>query len=173
MFTLISFVGQQGYTRRTMIITLPEKTTFDAELMQYATLLDIPNFRFVKMRDELPPKPHRVECGILNLNGHTQRGSHWTAWYKDGMQRWYFDSFGEAPPLELLTYLKTSEELKHDAPVIRRSAVIVQHYESNECGSLCLYVLKLLTSHVPFSRILSSLVARYQTFPTPHLTIKL
>ena len=146
---------------------------FDADLMRYVRILSIPNFRGVMMRDELPVKPLDVECGVLNLNTHTQQGSHWICWYKYRKERYYFDSFGEPPPLELLRYLKTSAELKSNAPVIRRSAVTVQHYKSNECGSLCLYVLKMLTNGLSFSTILSTLVERYLQSPTSALTIKL
>ena len=144
-----------------MGVTLPRGTLYDGELVRYVQRLNIPNFRGVKMRDELPVKPHKEECGILNFNTHNQPGSHWVCWYKSGSERYYFDSFGEPPPIEILTYLKTYEELRKNSPVIRRSAVTVQHYRSNECGSLCLFVLKKLSENVPFSEILMTLLKRY------------
>ena len=101
-----------------MIITLPDTTSFDDELIRYAQLLEIPNFRCVSMRI-----PHTVESGILNLADHKQTGTHWTCWYKNGERRCYFDSFAEPPPLEILKYLKSSEELKQNTPVIHRNAV--------------------------------------------------
>ena len=156
-----------------MKVTLPRTTMYDDELERYVRILNIQHFRCIRMRDELPHKPFKVECGILNLNTHTQQGSHWICWYKNQHERYYFDSFGEPPPPELLRYLKTSEELESNAPTIRRSAVTVQHYESNECGSLCLYMLKLLSDGIPFSTILSTLVERYLHTPTSPLTIKL
>ena len=58
------------------------------------------------MRDELTgTRPREIECGILNLNNHTQRGSHWTCWFKVGKERYYFDSYGEPPPIKLLILL--------------------------------------------------------------------
>ena len=118
------------------------------------------------MRDELPPKTFKQECGILNFNTHDQQGSHWVCWFKSDNDRYYFDSFGESPPVELLTYLKTYEEMKNNSPVIRQSAVTVQHYESNECGSLCLFVLKKLSEKVKLSEILTYLSERYHhSFP--------
>ena len=147
---------------RVMEVTLPKHTMYDGELLRYVEKLQIPDFRGVKMRDELPPRPHHQECGVLNFNTHLQRGSHWVCWYKNGNERYYFDSFGEPPPFEMMTYLKTDEEMRDDSPVIRRSAVTVQHYESNECGSLCLFVLKLLSENVPFSQILETLLIRYE-----------
>ena len=128
-----------------MKIKLPRDTMSDQDLLRYATGLNVVNFRGVRMRDELKgQKPRKNECGILNFNTHTQRGTHWTCWVKFGKTRYYFDSFGEPPPIELTKYLKTETELKNDSAVIRRSAVTVQHDNSNECGALCLYVLTKL-----------------------------
>ena len=100
-----------------MRVTLPKQTMYDGDLIRYASLLKIPDFRGVKMRDELPVKPHSIECGILNFNTHLQLGSHWTCWYKNGTTCYYFDSFGQIPPTELITYLTSP---------IHRSAVIVR-----------------------------------------------
>ena len=154
-----------------MIIRLPESTTYDSDLMHYANILKIPNFCHVKMRDELGKRPLFQECGIINLNKHTELGSHWTAYFKDGDRRYYFDSYGQAPPRELLEYLKTSSEMKQNAAVIHRSAVMVQHLDTDECGALCLYVLKKLSIGESFSKILASLLQRFQTSPTPPLSI--
>ena len=45
--------------------------------------LKISHFRGVFMKDELPKKIYRVECGIINLEDSIQDGSHWTAYYKN------------------------------------------------------------------------------------------
>ena len=125
------------------------------------------------MRDELSAKPQTNECGILNLNKHTQSGSHWTSWYKIGQDRYYFDSYGERPPLEIERYLKTKEELKNDQPAIKRSAITVQHDISNECGALCLYVLYNLSNGQSFPHILGRLEKRYAKTKTPPLIISI
>ena len=148
-----------------MPLTLPTRTLYEGEVLRLAQKLNIPDFRGVKMRDELPPEPRDQECGILNFETHDQSGSHWVAWYKSGNHRYYFDSYGEPPPLELISYLKTHKEISEGLPVIRQSAVTVQHYQ-NECGSLCLYVLKKLSDKVPFSEILDFLRTRYH-HPSP------
>ena len=139
---------------------LPTKTLTDADLLHYVTKLKIPNFRGVCMRDELSGRPWKNECGILNFETHLQKGSHWTAWFKNGKDRYYFDSYGEPPPQELLKYLKTSKE--YNLPTIKRSAVTVQHDNTSECGSLCLYVLKQLSDGVHFPDILEGLLYRYE-----------
>ena len=152
---------------------LPCKTMFDGDLINYAKKLKIPYFIGVMMRDELPPHPKLNECGILNLNTHLQQGSHWICWYKKGKMRYYFDSFAEPPPSELLTYLKTSMELTEDTPCIIRNAVTVQHDESSECGSLCLFVLKRLSSGITFPDILTFLESRYNKRSSEPLKIEL
>ena len=155
-----------------MIFTLPESTTYDSDLEHFADLLKIRNFRHVRMRDELDGTPFLQECGIINLNTHTQSGSHWTCYFKDQDRRFYFDSYGQPPPTELLMYLKSSSELEENAAVIHRNAVMVQHLNTDECGSLCLYVLKKLDESEPFSEILTFLLTRFSSFPTPALSIK-
>ena len=152
---------------------LPKGTMTDQDLLRYVTRLNVPNFRGVRMRDELiEQRPRGNECGILNFNTHTQRGSHWTCWFKSGKVRYYFDSFGEPPPTELLNYLKTPRELKNDIAAIRRSAVTVQHDDSNECGALCLYVLKQLGKGVGFPNILNGLLKRYESPTAATLVIE-
>lgn len=156
-----------------MEITLPRDTMFDSDLNRYVHILSIPHFRGVMMRDELPSNPLNKECGILNLNTHNQSGSHWVCWYKNQNDRYFFDSFGEPPPMELLIYLKTNSEYQNHLPVIRRSAITVQHYYSNECGSLCLYMLKKLSKGISFPKILNELAERFSKIPSPSLTINI
>ena len=86
-------------------IVLPNSTMYDSDILNYVRRLRIPNFHGVKMRDELPSKPRKIESGILNLNTSYEVGSHWVAWYKNGKERYYFDSFGEPPPIEMMQYL--------------------------------------------------------------------
>ena len=155
-----------------MAYNLPKNTLFDDDILHYASSLQIPDFAGVKMRDQLPIHPGFKECGILNLEPHTEQGSHWTAWLKDGKERYYFDSFGERPPVELERYLKSDKELKNYQPAIRRSAVTVQHDTSKECGALCLYVLYRLSRGEPFACILKDLQERYLKRKSSPLVIK-
>jgi hypothetical protein len=58
------------------------------------------------MKDELPQKVNKVECGIINLENSSEEGSHWVAYYKNNDKKYYFDSYGNAPPpKELVKYL--------------------------------------------------------------------
>ena len=146
---------------------------FNSDLEKYVDILSISHFRGVMMRDELPNFPLKIECGILNLNTHNQSGSHWICYYKNGNERYFFDSFGETPPCELIKYLKTPREYHNALPVIQRSAIAVQHYGSSECGSLCLYVLKQMTNGKKYPKILLELGKRFTKIPTPPLIINI
>ena len=74
-------------------VEIPDKVLTNFDLIEYVIKLEIPNFRGVFMRDTLPPRPHTVECGIVNLNTSREKGSHWVCYYKKGLDRVYFDSF--------------------------------------------------------------------------------
>ena len=151
---------------------LPQHALYDTEIIEFAKKLKIPYFIGVKMRDELPSfQPNTRECGILNLNTHLQKGSHWVCWSKRGKERYYFDSFGEPPPAELLYYLKTPLELIKDLSAIRCNAVAVQHDQSSECGSLYMYLLKQMSRETPYSSIIEFLEMRYNELPTTDLII--
>ena len=117
-------------------LVLPNKPLSNFELSNAAKELSIPNFRGVFLRDTLPNKPRRNECGILNLDDSSGRGTHWVAWNKAGNMKYYFDSYGLQPPLELSEYLKS--------PVLY-STEEIQGRDQVFCGHLCLYILKQLS----------------------------
>ena len=86
-----------------MIVTLPESTTYDSDLEHFAAVLKIRNFRHVRMRDELDGTPFTQECGIINLNTHTQSDSHWTCYYKLQDRRFYSVLLSNLPKSQLLS----------------------------------------------------------------------
>jgi hypothetical protein len=88
------------------------------------------------MKDALPQKINKAECGIINLEDSNEDGSHWTAYYKNNSIKYYFDSYGCAPPLKQLVKYLGSENLYYNEDHI-------QNYSSLPfCGHLCLIVLK-------------------------------
>ena len=109
------------------------------------------------MRDELVGTPAQQECGVVNFNTSSEPGSHWVAYYKNGKDRIYFDSFGQVPPTEIQKYLKTKEEFENNAPVIQRNTDIVQKPNTDICGHLCLYVLDNLSKGAKFQEIINTL----------------
>ena len=129
---------------------LPNKPLSNLELLEAARKLKIPNFRGVSLRDALPTTPKKKECGILNLDDTTGSGTHWVAWYKNGTEKKYFDSYGlqVQPPNELVDY---------PAPPILYNTERVQPYDQVFCGHLCLYVLKQLGGGQHLQDIINSL----------------
>ena len=129
-------------------LVLPNKPLSNIELLEAARKLKIPNFRGVSLRDILPKKPKKKECGILNLDDTTESGTHWVAWYKNGTEKKYFDSYGLQPPNELVDYLHS--------PILYNTER-VQPYDQVFCGHLCLYVLKQLGGGQHLQDIINSL----------------
>ena len=130
-------------------------TNFD--IYDIVKQMRIPNFRGVFMRDTLPKKPRKQECGIMNFNTSNQSGSHWVCWFKNGLERLYFDSFGCICPDELQRYLKTKREYKDTILCIQRNTDQVQIPNTKICGQLCLYVLQNLSDGRQFQDILNTL----------------
>lgn len=91
------------------------------------------------MRDNLPKKPLRNECAILNLQTMEENGSHWVTYVKHKNMNGaddviiYFDSFGNLqPPKELVNYLGPNIQYNYDS---------FQNYNTVICGHLCLIFL--------------------------------
>ena len=141
-------------------IEIPKKALSNFELVKYVNILKIPNFRGVFMRDSLPKKPHMIECGIVNFNTSLEPGSHWVAYYKNKKERIYFDSYGQVILAEVSNYLKTEKEKENDEAVIQRNTDIVQNFNTQICGHLCLYVLKSLSIGKTFREILDYLTTK-------------
>ena len=127
------------------------------DILKLVRDINIPNFKGPFMRDQLPRKPEYKECGILNFNTSTEPGSHWVAYYKNGDERIYFDSYGQVPPTELQKYLKTQKEYRNNEPVIQRNTDIVQKPNTKVCGQLCIYVLDQLSKGAQYQDIINSL----------------
>ena len=135
---------------------IPDKILTNFDLLDYVKKLDIPNFRGVFMRDILPKSPRKIECGIGNLNTSKEKGSHWVCYYKKVLNRIYFDSFGQITPIEIQNYLKKRRE--RGIGVIQRNTDIVQPFNTNICGHVCLFVLKTLADeHWSFQQALNYL----------------
>ena len=88
-------------------VSIPDRPLTNIQLSTCALELEIPHFRGAFMRDILPQYPFNVESGIVNLNTSDQSGSHWVCYYRNGSDRFYFDSYGQIIPVEIQRYLKT------------------------------------------------------------------
>ena len=86
-------------------VILPNKPLNNFELEEASKKLKIKCFRGVYLLDTLPNKPNNKECGIVNFDKSGGSGTHWVAWYKNGRNKTYFDSYGIQPPKEVIKYL--------------------------------------------------------------------
>lgn len=87
------------------------------------------------MKDTLPVRPKVTECAVVNLDTISGPGTHWTAYYKCGLNVYYFDSYGNLkPPKELISYFGEDSRIlyNHDR---------YQRYKDSNCGHLCLKFL--------------------------------
>jgi hypothetical protein len=122
-------------------IILPNEPLSNFQILD--AVKGIPNFRGVYLRDELPKKAKKKECGIFNL-ADDPPGTHWVAWFKSNSLKIYFDSYGIQPPLEIIEYL--GNPVYYSTDQIQPNGTVL-------CGHLCLYVLKELSKGKPLKTV--------------------
>jgi len=124
--------------------------TTNIQLENEAKKLNFKNFRGVVMRDQISSlKQLACECGILGSKTSKEDDMHWTCWFKDGKNKYYFDSFGLTPTKEIVKYLKS--------PLIYSTFQIQQFNESN-CGEWCIYVLNRLNKGDDYTDVIMDLI---------------
>lgn len=98
--------------------------------------MNIPHFRGVYMRDNLPvKKPWKNECMIINHDSMNHSGTHWSCFVKNDKNVYYFDSFGKlSPPLEVVKYLGSDCNINFNSDRYQKFGTII-------CGHLCLKFL--------------------------------
>ena len=116
-------------------VVLPNKPLSNLEIINAAKKLSLNGFREVFL-ETLPKKVKLNECDILNLDSSSGDGTHWVMWFKQGKDKFYFDSYGVQPPSELIAYLKS--------PIFYNSKRVKQNGEVF-CGHLCIFALKQLS----------------------------
>ena len=67
-------------------IILPYEALSNFDLIDAVKDLKIKCFRGVYLLDTMPAKPNKKECGIVNLDKIGGPGTHWVAWYKNGIK---------------------------------------------------------------------------------------
>lgn len=93
------------------------------------------------MKDQLPFKSKRIECGIVNLDDSSNSGTHWVAYVKINNYCLYYDSFGNLrPPLQLLKYFGKCS--------LFYNYIRDQKFDSIVCGHLCLKYLYIFWNEV-------------------------
>ena len=128
-------------------IVLPYEPLDNFELEKAVKDLNIKCFQGVFLSDTMPEKPNKTECGIVNLDNSRGPGTHWVAWFKNGKNKVYFDSYGIQPTKEIIEYLGKGINFNTDQ---------VQPRGEVFCGHLCLYVLKELNEGESFQSVLNN-----------------
>lgn len=86
------------------------------------------------MRDKLPKRCRKIECGVINLDNNAGPGTHWVSYYKCNKNCFYFDSFGDLkPPEEFIKYVGDC--------VIHYNYKRYQKFNTSICGHLCILFL--------------------------------
>ena len=140
------------------IVYLPTTSTSDQQLEFLANELNIPVS--VYMNDEIVKRTLGTNTSsIVNLQSsvNPSGGSHWVCCVDVNGERIFFDSFSGFPSANVENYLRTTPETS-----IKRSFVIVQAFNSQICGSLCLYVIKKLFSGQNYGSILLELRQKFE-----------
>ena len=129
-------------------VVLPNHPLSNFEVIDIAKKLKIKNFRGVFLRDQLPKKPRRNECGVMNLDSSNGDGTHYIAWYKQNNNKYYFDGYGIQPAIEMINYLQ--KPIYYNTERIQPDDTVV-------CGHLCIFVLKKLDEGQSFQDIINTL----------------
>ena len=107
-------------------------TNFD--IQNWVEYLKIPNFGGVISRDQIKDCTPRHSF-VINLNESDEPGSHWVAMFFGSDLILYFDSFGLAPPQEVLMLCE-----KHRVNYTFNNTHY-QEFTSVLCGYYCLFFL--------------------------------
>ena len=122
------------------------------EIEEVVKQLKIPNFRGVYLRDQLfnfhANSNNETECGIIQ--SHTSEENiesvgHWTAYYKNKEQRYYFCPFGGEIYQELKDYL--------GLPIMTHNFMI-QNFEETICGELSILFIYFMSKGLKYEDVI-------------------
>jgi hypothetical protein len=122
------------------------------EIEEVVNQLKIPNFKGVLVRDQLinseKSKSNQIECGIIH--SHTTKENiesvgHWTAYYKNKSERYYFCPFGGEIYQELKDYL--------GLPIMTHN-FIIQKFNETICGELSILFLYFMSKGLKYEDVI-------------------
>jgi len=105
------------------------------------------NFSGVFMRNEVKSSATNNECFVMNIDHSSNDGTHWTCLYVKNRVCYYFDSYGIAPPEEIIRYCDGFERYYNSFKIQKVGEVI--------CGHYCIYMLHMLDTGIDFYDALS------------------
>ncbi|CAK1593120.1 unnamed protein product [Parnassius mnemosyne] len=134
------------------------RTLTNLDILEHAS--DIPYFRGVFMRNNLPLKPRKIECGILNLDSYRNSGTHWVAFVKHNKYVEYYDSFEplmglkefrDVAPLFIIDCSRQHETLKGSIDV--RVEIETDQEIPDQTTAYCLIINDCIFEYKPLSNI--------------------
>jgi hypothetical protein len=125
------------------------KGTTNIELQAIVDKLGILNFKGIFCKDQLTGTPNDTECAIINLDDSDGTGTHWCAYYRKSKSNFYFSSFGDDPPNEIVSYL--------GKPILTHN-ICLQEFEDSNCGEYTILFLYLMSKNIPYGNIILSML---------------
>jgi hypothetical protein len=122
-------------------------SNFDLE----AKLKRVKGFAGVFSIDQLKFAPKEGMGLIVNFRAASQPGTHWVAIYFDTDLVYYFDPFGEPPPVLIESFLK-----RYSKPYCYQNNQL-QELQSDRCGMYCFYFIHEMANGVPIYSVLYKL----------------
>lgn len=120
-----------------MLLNGVKRPLTDYDILKFGKYL--PHFRGVFMRNSLPKRCKKYECGVINLDDASGAGTHWVSYHKSNKTCHYFDSFGDLQPFqEFKNYIG-------DECTILFNYKRYQNFDTTICGHLCLKFLIKMT----------------------------
>ena len=124
--------------------------TTNIQLEELAKKLNLNDFRGVFMADELKDmKPRENESAVVNTEDSRKNGKHWIAWYKNGDDKYFFDSYGSHIIPELKSYLGSP---------INCHNFQIQKFNDDICGELSILFIYLMSRNIPYEDVILSMI---------------
>lgn len=138
----MSFSFFSNITSLASTMSLPELSNLDIDRL----CAKDPHYGGCYAKDQIPPVKNNTYY-IVNLENHTQPGSHWVLLYTMQRKVIYFDPFGVVPPSAILAWSKkTTKSFEYWNKQ-------VQGFNTNTCGYYCMEIARQLNAKVPWDRI--------------------
>jgi hypothetical protein len=112
------------------------------DLIRLATILKLP--LIVGMRNELPDRVPKSLNMILNLQSTLEgNGTHWVSLVVRDDTLWYFDTYGIAPPIEVVQWFITAPRRR----IVYNYRYEIQRIIDGFCGEYSLFFIKKMNSN--------------------------
>lgn len=100
---------------------------------------------YIIYKDEIFKIPYSSGLSIIiNMSSTGHAGTHWVSLYTDKDKTYYFDSFGDIPPQEVLSWSNKGLSQNDNPKPIVFNDYQIQHFSSEMCGEHSIGFLGLM-----------------------------